>query len=57
MTALRQLKGLHCALHQSLQSDRKHLADGAKHIAGNKCERPVTGKVNKEKLPNLYDYK
>ena len=32
-------------------------SDGTKHIAGNKCERPVTGKVNKEKLPNLYDYK
>lgn len=32
-------------------------ADGRKHIAGNKCERPVTGKVNRDKLPNLYDYK
>lgn len=31
--------------------------DGSKHIAGNKCERPITGKANKEKLPNLYDYK
>lgn len=31
--------------------------DGTKHIAGNKCERPITGKVNSEKLPNLYDFK
>lgn len=31
--------------------------DGSRHIAGNKCERPVSGKVNKEKLPNLYDDK
>lgn len=32
-------------------------SDGSRHIAGNKCERPITGKVNKDKLPNLYDYK
>lgn len=32
-------------------------ADGSKHIAGNKCERPITGKANKDKLPNLYEYK
>ncbi|RGB55171.1 MULTISPECIES: acyl-CoA dehydratase activase-related protein [Bacillota] len=32
-------------------------ADGTKHIAGNKCERPITGKANKDKLPNLYEYK
>lgn len=31
--------------------------NGSRHIAGNKCERPVSGKINKEKLPNLYDYK
>lgn len=32
-------------------------SDGTKHIAGNKCERPITGSVNSEKLPNLYDFK
>ena len=51
-------KAFHCALctnHCNLTVNT--FADGAKHIAGNKCERPVTGKVNKEKLPNLYDYK
>lgn len=32
-------------------------SDGTKHIAGNKCERPISGKVNKDKLPNLYDFK
>lgn len=32
-------------------------ADGSKHIAGNKCERPITGKLNSAKLPNLYDFK
>lgn len=29
--------------------------DGSKHIAGNKCERPVSGMTNTEKLPNLYE--
>lgn len=32
-------------------------SDASKHIAGNKCERPTSGNVNKNKLPNLYDYK
>ena len=32
-------------------------ADHSKHIAGNKCERPIIGKENKEQLPNLYDFK
>ena len=32
-------------------------ADGTRHIAGNKCERPIIGRANKEKLPNLYDFK
>lgn len=32
-------------------------ADGSKHIAGNRCERPVTGKANVDNLPNLYTYK
>lgn len=44
-----------CTNHCSLTVNT--FADGAKHIAGNKCERPVTGRANKEKLPNLYDYK
>lgn len=32
-------------------------ADGTRHIAGNKCERPITGKSNMDHLPNLYDTK
>lgn len=32
-------------------------SDGSRHIAGNKCERPIIGRANKEKLPNLYDFK
>lgn len=32
-------------------------ADGTKHIAGNKCERPITGRKNVDKLPDLYEYK
>lgn len=31
--------------------------DGSKHIAGNKCERPITGKANVDQLPNLYEDK
>lgn len=31
--------------------------DGSKHIAGNRCERPVSGKTNTQSLPNLYTYK
>lgn len=30
--------------------------DGTKHIAGNKCERPITGKANAQRLPNLYEF-
>lgn len=31
--------------------------DGVKHIAGNKCERPISGKLNVHRLPNLYEFK
>lgn len=31
-------------------------ADGSKHIAGNRCERPIHGSTNSNPLPNLYTY-
>lgn len=50
------------AIHCGLCTNRCNLTvntfyDGSKHIAGNKCERPITGKGNSEKLPNLYEFK
>lgn len=44
-----------CTNHCHLTVNSFH--DGSKHIAGNKCERPITGNANKDNLPNLYDYK
>ncbi len=41
----------HCNLTINTFSNHK------KHIAGNKCERPTIGRIKKENLPNLYDYK
>lgn len=32
-------------------------ADGSKHIAGNRCEKPVTGKDSVNGLPDLMNYK
>lgn len=40
----------HCSLTVNVFSD------GKKYISGNKCERPL-GYKNKEKLPNIYEYK
>lgn len=44
-----------CTNHCSLTINS--FADGSKHIAGNRCERPTTGKANPKQLPNLYTYK
>lgn len=44
-----------CTNHCHLTINSFH--DGSKHIAGNKCERPITGNANKDNLPNLYDFK
>ncbi len=44
-----------CNNHCSLTINT--FSDGSRHVAGNKCERPVIGRANKENLPNLYDYK
>ncbi len=44
-----------CTNHCSLTVNT--FADQSKHIAGNKCERPVRGTISKEKLPNLYEFK
>ena len=41
----------HCHLTINL------FADHSKHIAGNKCERPIIGRQSKQELPNLYDFK
>ncbi len=41
----------HCNLTVNTFSNHR------KHIAGNKCERPTIGRIKKENLPNLYDYK
>ena len=41
----------HCHLTINL------FADSSKHIAGNKCERPIIGRQSNKELPNLYDYK
>lgn len=32
-------------------------SDGSRHIAGNRCERPISGIANSHHLPNLYTYK
>lgn len=32
-------------------------ADGVKSIAGNKCEKPISGKVSRIDLPDLFDFK
>lgn len=51
-------KAINCGLctnHCSLTINT--FADGSKHIAGNRCERPTTGKANPKQLPNLYTYK
>ena len=44
-----------CTNHCNLTINK--FQDHTSHIAGNKCERPITGKVNKEQLPNLYEFK
>lgn len=41
----------HCALTINT------FAEQGRYIAGNKCERPLIGRVSREQLPNLYDYK
>lgn len=41
----------HC--HLTMNS----FSDGSKHIAGNRCERPVTGKMQNQSLPDLITYK
>ena len=43
-----------CANHCSLTINT--FSDGSKHIAGNKCSK-LLQQTNKEKLPNLYNYK
>lgn len=40
----------HCAL--TINS----FADGSKHIAGNRCQRPIAGKPALHDYPNLYQY-
>ncbi len=32
-------------------------SDGSRHIAGNRCEKPVTGKQNSNNLPDLMSFK
>lgn len=44
-----------CTNHCSLTVNT--FSDNSKHIAGNKCERPIRGTASKEKLPNLYEFK
>lgn len=44
-----------CTNHCSLTINT--FSDGSHHIAGNRCERPITGKANSHNLPNLYTYK
>lgn len=41
-----------CSNHCNLTMNT--FKDGTRHIAGNKCERPVSGTVNKQQLPNTY---
>ncbi len=43
-----------CTNHCSLTINQ--FADGTRHIAGNRCERPVIGKASAQELPNLYIY-
>lgn len=44
-----------CTNHCSLTVNT--FSDNSKHIAGNKCEKPIRGTASKEKLPNLYEFK
>lgn len=44
-----------CTNHCSLTISQ--FFDGTRHIAGNRCERPITGVSNSQQLPNLYTYK
>lgn len=44
-----------CTNHCSLTINA--FSDGTRHIAGNRCERPICGKANSHHLPNLYTYK
>ena len=34
-----------------------HFSDGRHYISGNRCERGIGKEKNKDKIPNLYDYK
>lgn len=43
-----------CTNHCSLTINQFH--DGERHIAGNRCERPISGKATAHELPNLYTY-
>ena len=44
-----------CTNHCSLTVNT--FADGSRHIAGNRCERPVTGKASHSDLPDMTEYK
>ena len=44
-----------CTNHCSLTINT--FADGSRHIAGNRCERPVTGKASHSDLPDMAEYK
>lgn len=53
-----EAKSINCGLcknHCNLTVNT--FSNNRKHIAGNKCERPTIGRIKKENLPNLYDYK
>ncbi|MEG1383185.1 MAG: acyl-CoA dehydratase activase [Erysipelotrichaceae bacterium] len=44
-----------CGNHCNLTINDFH--DGSKHIAGNKCDRVLSGKLHQHDLPNLYKFK